>query len=333
MKMIKPILLTSTISLLALQVHAASVNAILTWEDVRYNDRYENGVNIGKSDAYRGYRVDTIISPDNSNWTFTFGIRQNRSNGYHKTASNSQVVQLTRQRDYQRLDFGVGYRYRFAKGWVQPSINIRQDKTININGNNDTSDFYTMDLTYNYNITDQLVWNGRFKPELVKYEYKRNLLSSASASEQAKHQRKTRFGYELEQGLRYLITPNWNVEIAYNDLRNRRDDNSQWENGTYTESNPQLRLYTTYKTSFGLTLSPYVRKSILGKIKVRDESSSTLTVEKRDLSRYAFRAQYQINNNFALLGEFYRENIKFLNNPAKQTSKQNYVRLGMRVTF
>ncbi|TID21128.1 hypothetical protein JO83_07750 [Avibacterium paragallinarum] len=121
------------------------------------------------------------------------------------------------------------------------------------------------------------------------------------------------------------------MEIAYNDIRNRRDDNAQWENSTLTESNPQLRLYMTYKTNFGLTLSPYVRKSLLGKIKVKNESSGS--VEKRALTRYAMRVQYQVNNNFTLLGEFYRENVKFTNNPDKATSKQNYLRLGMRVTF
>lgn len=343
MKMIKPLLFASTVSAFALQVQAANVNAILSWEDVRYNDEYnKTGDNTGQARNYHGYRLDTTISPDNSNWTFSFGIRQNRSKGYTRTvndtnpayssaSSKPQIEQLIGQRDYQRMDFGVGYRYRFSNGWVQPSINIRQDKTININGNNDTFDFYNMDITYNYNITEQLVWNGRFKPELIKYEYKRNKASSNNSKEQQLHQRATRLGYELEQGLRYLITPNWNMEIAYNDIRNRRDDNAQWENSTLTESNPQLRLYMTYKTNFGLTLSPYVRKSILGKIKVKNESSGS--VEKRDLTRYAMRVQYQVNNNFTLLGEFYRENVKFTNNPDKATSKQNYLRLGMRVTF
>ncbi|MCW9718735.1 outer membrane beta-barrel protein [Avibacterium sp. 21-599] len=343
MRTTKKLLLTaSSLLLLSWQAEAASINAILSWEDVRYNDDYNSdGYNTGVARNYHGYRLDTTISPDNSNWSFTFGIRQNRSKGYNKIVDDTnplykndnpkpQISQLIGQRDYQRLDFGVGYCYRFNKGWVQPSFNVRQDKTININGNNDTADFYNMDLTYNYNIADRWVLNGRFKPEVIKYEYKRNKLSSNNSKDQQIHQRATRFGYEIEQGLRYLVTPNLNFEIAYNDIRNRRDDNAQWENSSLTESNPQLRLYMTYKTNFGLTISPYFRKSIFGKIKVKSEFADT--VEKRDQTRYAFRMNYQINNNFMILSEFYRENTKFLNTD-KQTSKQNYLRLGMRVTF
>lgn len=83
MKMIKPLLFASTVSAFALQVQAANVNAILSWEDVRYNDEYnKTGDNTGQARNYHGYRLDTTISPDNSNWTFSFGIRQNRSKGY-----------------------------------------------------------------------------------------------------------------------------------------------------------------------------------------------------------------------------------------------------------
>ncbi|TID21130.1 hypothetical protein JO83_07760 [Avibacterium paragallinarum] len=66
MKMIKPLLFASTVSAFALQVQAANVNAILSWEDVRYNDEYnKTGDNTGQARNYHGYRLDTTISPDN----------------------------------------------------------------------------------------------------------------------------------------------------------------------------------------------------------------------------------------------------------------------------
>lgn len=347
MKMVKPLLFASTVSAFALQVQAANVNAILSWEDVRYNDVYDdNGINTGKGRNYHGYRLGMSVSPDNSNWTFNLGFRQNRSKGYTQSvkdknpaANGAQMQQIAGKRDYQRLDFGVSYRYRFNNGWVQPSFNIRQDKTLSAAGANHTTDYYNMDLYYNYNITDRLVWNGRFKPEVVKYENNRQYIGSNNSADVAKHTRKTQFGWEIEQGLRYLVSPNFNFEIAYNDVRKRQDDDKPvWDNTTNTESNPQLRIYMTYKTSFGLTLSPYIRKSIFGKIKVKDEcnlSKGKCTgafTEKRDLTRYALRAQYQLSNNVTLMADYYRENVKFLNID-KETSKQNYLRLGMRFTF
>lgn len=342
MKMVKPVLLVASLSFITCQqAHAANVNAILSWENVRYNDVYSDGVNVGHGRNYQGYRLDMSVSPDNSNWMFNLGFRQNRSKGYTKIVDDTnpayrnqlpkrQIAQVLGKRDYQRFDFGVSYRYRFTNGWVEPSFNIRQDKTLNVNGANNTTDFYNMDLYYNYNITDRLVWNGRFKPEVVKYELNRHLIGSNNSAQVAKHQRKTQFGWEIEQGLRYLFSPNFNVEVAYNDVRKRLEDNAQWEGSTSTESNPQLRLYLTYKTSFGLTVSPYIRKSIFGKVKIKSESDNSL--EKRDLVRYALRTQYKINNNFMLLGEFYRENVKFLDSD-KPTSKQNYLRLGVKITF
>lgn len=313
---------------------AATIDATVSWENVSYNDNIitnSNGTqtNYGQDRNYKGPRVDAIINPNNSQWRIYFRWNQNRTKGH----INENTGALSRQRDYQRINLGIGYRYRFNDGWFEPRLTIRQDKSININGNNTTYDYYGMDLYYNYNINDRLVLNGRINPDILKTENNRNALSESDETKRQRHTRTTRFGWEIEQGLRYLITPNWNVELTYNEIRNRRDDDTStnlWGDYSYTESNPQLRLYTTYRTSFGLTISPYIRKSVFGKMKVKTESTNT--VEVRDITRYALRMQYQINNNFALVGEYYRENIDFsLENKSKV--KQDYLRLGMRFTF
>lgn len=300
---------------------AARVDATLSWEDVKY-DKHED---YGKYRDYRGPRVEAIINPDNTNWRIYFRWNQNRSNGY---INNSGA--LVSQRDYQRLDIGLGYRYRFQDSWFEPRFYTRQYKTININGTNTTNDSYAFELYYNYNLSPRWVLNGQIKPAITKSEGSRTYLSNANATTRANHMRKTVFGWEIEQGLRYIINPDWNVEVAYNDTRSRQDDDASsfnWEDATLTRSNPQLRIYTNYKTSFGLTFSPYIRKSIFGKVKYKRESTGEYAVG--DFTRYALRVQYQINNHFALTGEYYKDKTK----SDAGTSRNDYLRLGVRVIF
>ncbi|TCJ95856.1 outer membrane protein with beta-barrel domain [Volucribacter psittacicida] len=293
---------------------AATVDATVSWEDYQYNDlKYRN---------YKGPRVDATINLDNSQWRIYFRWNQNRSQGY---LNNDGA--LTAQRDYQRINLGVGYRYLFNDGWFEPRFYIRQDKTININGHNTTQDYYYLDFYYQYNLTDQLFYKGKINPEVAKFEGSRAYLSNSNATQRERHQRNTRVGWEIEQGLRYALRSDFSVEVAYNDNRNRREDYGIWDNTSYTVSHPQLRLYTTYRAPFGITLSTQFRKSIFGKQKIKNELSNTR--ETRDFTRYQLNASYQVTNNVYITSEFYREIIK----TPETKQKQDYVRLGMRFVF
>ncbi|TBL26963.1 hypothetical protein EYY80_40960, partial [Klebsiella oxytoca] len=54
------------LALTSFHSHAATVNAMFSWESADYDT----------SNNYSGYRVDFNINPDKSNWYFDVGFRQ-----------------------------------------------------------------------------------------------------------------------------------------------------------------------------------------------------------------------------------------------------------------
>ncbi|PVX40594.1 hypothetical protein C8D76_103169 [Pasteurella langaaensis DSM 22999] len=320
---------------------AAKVDSNISWENVHY----------GTAGDYAGPRIDTTISPDNSNWYFSLGWRQNRTKGqetevYQSGTSGATETVTANVKDYQRLDFKIAYRYRLDKGWVQPAIGYRQDLSLFPNGKTGRSEYYLFEIMHNYPITERLSSTGwiklQFNPnESITYTSKRStsdFYPGTTNPRPANYRivdRDESVTWEVEQGFRYAFSPKFNVTAALNDTGNRQEQDDLI-NSSVTKRDLQFRLYLTYNTDFGLQFSPYLRKTIFGDAKewkLSNNDTATPVYLDKDTTRYAMRMSYPLNKNVSLTGEYYIERVKKTSHLSSDETKQKYLKLGLRVTF
>ena len=165
------------LALTSFHSHAATVNAMFSWESADYDT----------SNNYSGYRVDFNINPDKSNWYFDVGFRQREHDNKNR---------------YQRYDLQGSYRFKLNNGWIQPGLKIRQDLTNYDNGSRLTIDFYESKTNYQFPINKDWVLTGSVLFGLQKKEDKRS--NGVTNTDY--------LGWEIEPGIRYFITP----ESQYN---------------------------------------------------------------------------------------------------------------------
>lgn len=173
------------LALTSFHSHAATVNAMFSWESADYDT----------SNNYSGYRVDFNINPDKSNWYFDVGFRQREHDNKNR---------------YQRYDLQGSYRFKLNNGWIQPGLKIRQDLTNYDNGSRLTIDFYESKTNYQFPINKDWVLTGSVLFGLQKKEDKRS--NGVTNTDY--------LGWEIEPGIRYFITPNINMTLSEKRAKN-----------------------------------------------------------------------------------------------------------------
>ncbi|MBI6482402.1 hypothetical protein JEP12_04435 [Proteus mirabilis] len=268
------------LALTSFHSHAATVNAMFSWESADYDT----------SNNYSGYRVDFNINPDKSNWYFDVGFRQSEHDNKNR---------------YQRYDLQGSYRFKLNNGWIQPGLKIRQDLTNYDNGSRLTIDFYESKTNYQFPINKDWVLTGSVLFGLQKKEDKRS--NGVTNTDY--------LGWEIEPGIRYFITPNLNTTVAYFDGGKQAIRHEEYDTKE-TNHNQQLRMYVNWTTPIGVIISPSMRKSIFGKIEDRTNKGEYID---KDMTRYTLQMAYQISPQWRVMTEYYNERVENKNNGSKST--------------
>ena len=306
-KFFSPSVRVSCISLalcmIPLSAQAARVNATLSWESGDYGTTYN----------YAGPRLDMSINPDGSNWYYTLGYR----NRTHETNQN-----------YTRTEGQAAYRFRYAEGWIQPHLNIRQDVTSFESNSRTKVDHYKAGVTYIHDIADSWSLWGVLKGGIERQ-------SDTNAS-QGITRESDYLQWELEPGIRYSFTPNSRVTASYYNNGVRSDKGETWGLSD-DKSSEQVRLYYFYRADNGFTFSPYIRQAIgWGNQHTWYESAALDgTVALNKVSRYALQMSYPIFDSVSLTAEYYIEDVEYKENfdLGKDDLRVKYLKLGVRASF
>lgn len=287
---------------LPIAAQAAKVNASISHESADYDSDY----------SYSGPRLDMVINPDGSNWYFNLGYR-NRSH------DSKQV--------YTRAELQAAYRFRFDGGWIQPSAKIRQDMTNYDSGSRLTTDIYSNETKFFYDLADS--WNLLADVQFgLERQEDKNVSGIVRTSDY--------LTWEIEPGLRYNLSSNSRVTLTYFNTGKRSDKGETWglTDNTYNE---QARMYLFWKTPIDLVISPYVRYAIgYGEASSwYDSAKFDETKTQSQVSRYALQLAYPITDYLQLQAEYYIEDIEYKEgfSMGKEDSQVKYLKLGARVSF
>ncbi|EMG6371615.1 OmpG family monomeric porin [Salmonella enterica subsp. diarizonae serovar 11:k:z53] len=290
-------------TLLPVCVHAAKVNATLSWVTGDYGTPYD----------YSGPRLDMNLNPDGSNWYYDLGFRKQ----FHDS----------RQR-YQRAEAMVGYRFRFDEGWIQPSFRIREDLTTYDNGNRTTIDFYTAHLTGQRLLSERFTFASSVILGIEREEV--NTASNQSV------RRADRLTWEIEPGVRFKSSANTMITLNYFNAGKRSDKGDTW-GLTDNSRNQQMRFYFNWNTPIGLVITPYVRYALnYGETSGWYESAAySETKTKSKVNRLALQMAYPLSDSFRLQAEYYIEDVKYKKGytMGKEDSSSKYMKVGVRATF
>lgn len=289
--------------------YAATVNVGFGYENRTYASAPQSN--------YKGWRGEVIIQPNNSNWFFNVLLNQYRRQGVYNPATHTQE----KRSDYIRMDFKTSYRFKLKNGWVKPEIGYRQDTT-SYGNNRSIYNYYSFASPYLVQLNDR--W------QYIAQYFSITFLNMEKGRTDKSGVRSSQIGYEIEQGLNYSITPRWWVRLSFNDNANQINTDDL-VNSQLIRHSQQIRFYTSYSFPFGLSISPYFRKSIFAKNKVINNDGS---ITRQDYVKYAIAARQTISNNIYLSGEFSQERFKNLTGSKQGTTdKNNYLRLGLNFTF
>ncbi len=268
------------LGLFSIKSHAATVNAMVSWETADYKT----------PNNYDGYRLDFNINPEKSNWYYDIGFRQRKMDNNNR---------------YQRYDLQASYRFKLNNGWIQPGLKYRQDMTNYDNGNRLIIDYYESKTNYQFPMTDKWQLSGSVLFGVQKKADKRGMITTNT----------DHLGWEIEPGVRFLATPNINATLAYFDGGRQANHPDEYDTKE-TNHNQQVRVYANWNTPIGLVISPSLRKSVLGKME--DRTNKGVRLDK-DLTRYTLQLGYQINNDWRVMTEYYNEKVKNKNDNTTST--------------
>lgn len=243
--------------------------------------------------SYTGARTDISINPAGSNWYIGFGHRD-------RTHESGQ--------GYSRTDAKLGYRFRYKGGWIQPALEVRQDKAnysdkeLGTASSQLKTNFYKFAVDYSHILTDNISLWGATQLGLERVEEK---LGKPDSSTGDATRSTDYFTYEIEPGIRYTFSPDVNASVSYYLNSKYSGKGTIWGRTDNSIQNQQVRFYLSLKTPIGVTLMPYVRYSI-SDTKTYSWYNPNYDTEGT-LNRMAIRAMYSINKNVSLAAEWYRE--------------------------